>query len=67
MTIMIGLALAAITYLRAYLVSRHRLGLEIAALRQQLVCKRKRPRYCATSIDCFGLGCANGGSVGLAP
>ena len=48
---MIGLALAAITYVRTYIVSRHRLGLEIAALRQQLVvCKRKRPRpYCATS------------------
>jgi len=52
MTIMIGLALAAITYLRAYLVSRHRLGLEIAALRQQLVvCKRKRPRPLLRNLD----------------
>ena len=69
MTIMIGLALAAITYVRAYIVSRHRLGLEIAALRQQLVVYKRNDRalYGATSIDCFGLGCANGGPVGRAP
>ena len=52
MTIRIGLALAAITYVRAYIVSRHRLGLEIAALRQQLVvCKRKRPRPLLRHLD----------------
>jgi hypothetical protein len=49
---MIGLALAAITYVRAYIVSRHRLGLEIAALRQQLVVfKRKRPRPLLRNLD----------------
>ena len=49
---MIGLALPAITYVRAYIVSRHRLGLEIAALRQQLVvCKRKRPRPLLRNLD----------------
>jgi hypothetical protein len=36
---------AALTYLRAFLVSRHNLGLEVAALRQQVtVYKRKQPR-----------------------
>ena len=45
MTGMIGLVLAAIAYIRAYALSRHRLALEVAALRQQLVVfKRKRPR-----------------------
>ena len=42
---MIGFVLAAIAYIRAYAVSRHRLALEVAALRQQLVVfERKRPR-----------------------
>jgi hypothetical protein len=41
---MIGLFLAAIAYGRTYVISRHRLALEVAALRQQLVVfKRKRP------------------------
>jgi hypothetical protein len=41
-----------ITYVRAYIVSRHRLWLEIAALRQQLVvCKRKRPRPLLRHLD----------------
>jgi hypothetical protein len=31
MAVMIGLALAAIAYIRAYAVSRHRLALEVAA------------------------------------
>ena len=36
---------AALTYLRAFLVSCHNLGLEVAALRQQVtVYKRKQPR-----------------------
>ena len=52
MTVMIGLALAAIAYIRAYAVSRHRLALEVAALRQQLVVfKRKRPRPLLRNID----------------
>src|SRR5215469_10765981 len=33
----IGLILAGLTYVRAWLVSRHQLGLEAAALRRQLV------------------------------
>src|SRR5215468_12231010 len=42
---MIALVLAVIAYCRAFLVGRHRLGLEVAALRQQLVVfKRKQPR-----------------------
>lgn len=50
--VMIGLILVAIAYVRAYLVSRHRLGLEAAALRQQLVVfKRKRPRPLLRNID----------------
>jgi putative transposase len=49
---MIGLALAAITYVRTYIISRHRLGLEIAAPRQQLVVfKRKRPRPLLRNLD----------------
>ena len=49
---MIGLALAAIAYIRAYAVSRHRLALEVAALRQQLVVfKRKRPRPLLRNMD----------------
>src|SRR5258707_9717591 len=49
-----ALVLAAITYLRAFLVSRHRLGLEVAALRQQLVVfKRKQPRPRLRSFDRF--------------
>jgi len=49
---MIGVFLAAIVYVRAYFVSRHRLGLEVAALRQQLVVfKRKRPRPLLCNID----------------
>jgi transposase InsO family protein len=51
---MIGLFLAAIAYVRAYVVSRHRLGLEVAALRQQLVVfKRKRPRPLLRNLDRF--------------
>ena len=42
---MIAFLSATLTYLRAFLVSRHNLGLEAAALRQQLtVYKRKQPR-----------------------
>jgi hypothetical protein len=49
---MIGLFLAAIAYARAYVVSRHRLAMEMAALRQQLVVfKRKRPRPLLGNID----------------
>ena len=43
--VMIAFVLAVIIYCRAFFVGRHRLGLEIAALRQQLVVfRRKRPR-----------------------
>jgi hypothetical protein len=49
---MIVLVLAVITYFRAFFVGRHRLGLEIAALRQQLVVfKRKRPRPHLCDLD----------------
>ena len=43
--LMVTLALAVIVYARAFFVPRHKLGLEAAALRQQLaVWKRKQPR-----------------------
>ena len=49
---MIGFLLAATAYVRAYVVSRHRLGLEAAALRQQLiVLKRNRPRPPLRNVD----------------
>jgi len=42
---MVALILAIVTYCRAFFLPRHRLGLEAAALRQQLaVLKRKQPR-----------------------
>ena len=41
---MAALVFAVLTYCRAFFISRHRLGLEVAALRQQLVVfKRKQP------------------------
>ena len=49
---MIGFLLATIAYVRAYAVSRHRLGLEAAVLRQQLIVfKRKQPRPSLRNID----------------
>jgi len=49
---MIALVLAVIAYCRAFFVGRHRFGLEIAALSQQLVvCKRKRPRPLLRNLD----------------
>ena len=47
MGVMIALVVAVLTYCRAFFVARHRLGLEAAALRQQLVVfkrKQSRPR-----------------------
>lgn len=42
---MASLVLAIVAYIRCFLVPRHRLALEAAALRQQLaVFKRKQPR-----------------------
>jgi hypothetical protein len=42
---MIALAFAVIAYCRAFLIGRHRLAMEVAALRHQLVVfKRKQPR-----------------------
>jgi hypothetical protein len=54
---MIALVLAVIAYCRAFFIGRHRLGLEVAALRQQLVVfKRKQPRphLYATLTEYFG-------------
>ena len=49
---MTALVLAAFTYLRAFFVGRHRLGLEVAALRQQLVVlKRKQPGLDLRDLD----------------
>ena len=45
MKVMTAVILAVLAYCRAFFISRHRLGLEVAALRQQLVVfKRKQPR-----------------------
>ena len=42
---MIALVFAVIAYCRAFFIGRHRLGMEVAALRHQLVVfKRKQPR-----------------------
>ena len=50
--VMIALVLAVITYCRAFFVGRHRLGLEVAALRQQLaVFQRKQPRPHLFALD----------------
>lgn len=49
---MIALVLAVIAYCRAFFIGRHRLGLEVAALRQQLVVfKRKQPRAHLSDLD----------------
>jgi putative transposase len=49
---MIALVFAVTTYLRALIVPRHRLALEVAALRQQLVVfKRKQPRPRLRCLD----------------
>lgn len=54
MTVILGLVVSAIVYARAYIVSRLRLGLEAAVLRQQLVVfKRKHTRPSLRNIDRF--------------
>src|ERR1700675_292693 len=51
---MVPLALGVVAYLRAFVLPRHSLGLEAAALRQQLaVLKRKHPRARLRSLDRF--------------
>jgi len=50
--LMIALVLAVIAYCRTFFIGRHRLGLEVAALRQQLVVfKRKQPRPHLCDLD----------------
>jgi hypothetical protein len=47
-----SLVIAVVTYIRALFVTRHRLALEAAALRQQLaVFKRKQPRLRLSRLD----------------
>ena len=49
---MIALVLAVIAYCRVFFIGRHRLGLELAALRQQLVVfQRKQPRPHLCDLD----------------
>ena len=49
---MVSLIVAMLAYLRAFVLPRHRLGLETAALRQQLaVFKRKQPRPRLRRVD----------------
>jgi hypothetical protein len=50
--LMMAVAFAVLAYVRAFLVSRHRLALEVVALRQQLaVWKRKPPRPKLKRLD----------------
>jgi hypothetical protein len=50
--VMVSLMLAMVVYLRSFVVTRHRLALETAALRQQLaVFKRKQPRPRLQNLD----------------
>ena len=50
--VMIALVLAVIAYCRAFFIGRHRLGLEVATLRRQLVVfKRKQPRPHLCDLD----------------
>ncbi len=49
---MVAVILAVLGYGRAFFVSRHRLGLDVAALRQQLVVfKRRQPRPRMGDLD----------------
>ena len=49
---MIALVFAVIVYCRAFFTGRHRLGMEVAALRHQLVVfKRKQPRSRLRACD----------------
>jgi putative transposase len=49
---MMAVAFAVMAYVRAFLVSRHSLALEVVALRQQLaVWKRKQPRPKLKRLD----------------
>ena len=49
---MMAVAFAVLAYIRVFLVSRHRLALEVVALRQQLaVWKRKQPRPKLQRLD----------------
>ena len=49
---MVALVFAVLSYCRAFFLSRHCLGLEVAALRQQLVVfKRKQPRPRLLAVD----------------
>ena len=49
---MMAVAFVVLAYIRAFLVSRHRLALEVIAVRQQLaVWKRKQPRPKLKRLD----------------
>jgi hypothetical protein len=49
---MIALVVAVLTYCRTFFIARRRLGLEVAALRQQLVVfKRKQTRPRIQHLD----------------
>ena len=65
--VMVTLLSAVLVYVRAFLVSRHILALDAAALRQQLsVYKRKQLRpSCVDLIGCSGLLYAVYGRIGL--
>jgi hypothetical protein len=52
--LMISFGMAVLAYVRAFLIHRHQLGLEVAALRQQLaVFKRRQARPKLRNLDRF--------------
>ena len=66
---MIGLFLAAIAYARAYVVSRHRLALEMPLSVNNSWFSKENDRglYWATLTGSFGLRSGKGGPAGLVP
>ena len=55
---MIAIVVTVLAYCLAFFITRHRLGLEVASLRQQLVVfKRKQSRPRLQLLDRIVLGC----------
>ena len=58
---MLALIWGAFAWVRSFIRSRHDLGLEFVALRQQLIVLKRR---CVVPTDCSGLYCAERGRYG---
>jgi hypothetical protein len=63
---MLALIWGVFAWLRSFIRSRHDLGLEIVALRQQLIVLKpgQSGPTCAVPTDCFGFCCAERGRSG---